>query len=65
MAASRRRFREYVDRGVLPKARADGCAREYLLVRRAFAKTILPHIDVELMKKVQSIQWLRQSDGRK
>ena len=27
-------FREYVDRGVLPKARADGCSREYLLVRR-------------------------------
>jgi hypothetical protein len=58
-------FREYVDRGVLPKARADGCPREYQLVRRAFAKTIYPHIDVELMKKVQSIQWLRPSDGRK
>jgi hypothetical protein len=57
-------FREYVDQGVLPKARAEFCAREYLQVRRAFAKTILPHIDVELMKKVQSIQWLRQSDGR-
>jgi len=57
-------FQEYVDRGVLPRARADQCAHEYLLVRRAFAKTILPHIDVELMKKVQSIQWLRESDGR-
>ena len=31
---------------------------------RAFAKSLLPHIDVELMKKVQSIQWLRESDGR-
>ena len=58
-------FREYVDRGVLPKARAEGCSREYLLVRRAFAKTIYPYIDVELMKKVQSVQWLRQTDGRK
>lgn len=58
-------FRDYVDSGVLPKARADGCSREYQLVRRAFAKTIYPHIDVELMKKVQSIQWLRQTDGRK
>jgi hypothetical protein len=57
-------FRDYVDRGVLPKARAEQCPREYLLVRRAFAKTILPHIDVELMKKVQSIQWLRPTDGR-
>jgi hypothetical protein len=57
-------FREYVDRGVLPKARAEGCAREYRLVRRAFAKTIYPHIDQELMKKVQAIQWLRPTDGR-
>jgi hypothetical protein len=58
-------FREYVDRGVLPKARADQCPHEYSLVRRAFAKTILPHIDQGMMKKVQSIQWLRPSDGRK
>jgi hypothetical protein len=57
-------FREYVDRGVLPKARAEGCQREYLQVRRAFAKTIYPHIDQELMKKVQSTQWLRPNDGR-
>ena len=57
-------FQDYVDRGVLPKARADQCPREYLLVRRAFAKSLLPHIDVELMKKVQSIQWLRPTDGR-
>jgi len=57
-------FRDYVDKGVLPKTRADGCAREYQLVRRAFAKTLLPHIDVELMKKVQAVQWLRPTDGR-
>jgi hypothetical protein len=57
-------FRDYVDSGVLPKVRAQGCARENQLVRRAFAKTILPHIDVELMKKVQSINWLRPTDGR-
>jgi hypothetical protein len=58
-------FKEYVDQGILPKARAEQCPREYQLVRRAFAKTILPHVDLDLMKKVQSIQWLRQSDGRK
>lgn len=57
-------FREYADKGILPKTRAEGCAREYQVVRRAFAKTIYPHIDVELMKKVQAIQWLRQGDGR-
>ena len=58
-------FKEYVDQGILPKARAEQCPREYQLVRRAFAKTILPHVDLDLMKKVQSIQWLRPSDGRK
>jgi Putative metallopeptidase len=57
-------FREYVDKGILPKARAGGCAREYQQVRRAFTKTIYPHIDQELMKKVQSVQWLRSTDGR-
>jgi putative metallopeptidase DUF4344 len=58
-------FQDYVDRGVLPKVRAEQCPREYALVRRAFAKSLLPHIDVDLMKKVQAIQWLRETDGRK
>jgi hypothetical protein len=58
-------FRDFVDNGVLPKARANGCAREHQVVKKAFAKTILPHIDQQLMKTVQSVQWLRQTDGRK
>ena len=58
-------FREYADCGVLPKARAEGCSREYQLVRRAFAKTIYPHIDQELMKKVQSVQWLVTGAARR
>ncbi|MCC6888075.1 MAG: hypothetical protein IT536_06010 [Hyphomicrobiales bacterium] len=57
-------FRDYIDQGILPKARASQCPREYQLVRRAFAKTVLPHVDLELMKKVQSVTWLRSSDGR-
>jgi hypothetical protein len=58
-------FREFVDNNVLPKVRANGCAREHQLVRKAFAKTILPHIDQDLMKVVQSVKWLRQTDGQK
>ena len=58
-------FKDVVDQNILPKARAAGCEREYRQVERAFAKTILPHVDKDLMKKVQSVQWLRQSDGRK
>lgn len=57
-------FKEYIDQGVLPKARAEFCTREYHQVRRAFAKTIFPYIDQNLMMRVQSIQWLRPSDGK-
>lgn len=56
-------FRDYVDRGVLPKERAVRCPAEYRQVRRAFGKTILPNINVELMKQVQSRRWLRPGDG--
>ena len=58
-------FKDEIDTGVLPQDRAPYCEREYQQVRRAFAKTILPHVDLELMKKVQSVQWLRPADGRK
>ncbi len=57
-------FKEFVDQNILPKSRAESCTREFHQVRRAFAKTILPHIDQDLMKRVQSIQWLRPSDGK-
>ena len=42
----------------LPAARADHCAREYKQVESAFAETILPFIDVDLLEKVKSIKWL-------
>lgn len=57
-------FKDVVEQGMLPKGRAEHCPREYQQVRRAFAKTILPHVDLELMKKVQSVQWVRPVDGR-
>jgi hypothetical protein len=56
-------FQSYVDSGVLPKERAVLCPREYRQVERAFAKTIFPHIDRDLMKRVQAKQWLRSTDG--
>lgn len=57
-------FKEFVEQGVLPKDRAAHCPAEYRQVRRAFTKTILPHIDTELMKRVQARTWLRPTDGR-
>lgn len=51
-------FQDFVDTGILPKSRADKCPSEYKQVERAFIKTILPYIDQEKMKKVQSLKWL-------
>jgi hypothetical protein len=55
-------FQDFVDKGALPPARAKNCAREYQLVRNAFVKTVLPYIDQAMMKKVQSMEWLREED---
>jgi putative metallopeptidase DUF4344 len=55
-------FQEFVDKGALPKERAANCKREYELVRNAFRKTVLPFVDLALMKKVQSTEWLRAED---
>ena len=57
-------FQDDVDKGVLPKERAADCRNEYERVKRAFALTVLPHIDQEQMKRVQTHQWLRPEDGQ-
>jgi hypothetical protein len=57
-------FKDFVDRGWLPKERADNCANEYQQVRQAFIKTILPFIDQELMKKVRAKDWLKAAEPR-
>jgi len=54
-------FKPYADR-YLPAARAPNCAYEYQLAKIAFDKTILPHIDPELMKKVESLKWLTAAE---
>jgi predicted HD phosphohydrolase len=50
-------FKQFVDLGWLPQARASGCAYEYQMAKLAFDKTILSHIDLDTMKKVQSAKW--------
>jgi len=54
----RETFKDFVQMKWLPKTRADDCEREYRQLELAFVKTILPFIDPDLRKKVQSIQWL-------
>jgi hypothetical protein len=56
-------FKDLVAKGMLPQARAKGCAREYKQIDHAFRKHIGPHIDQKLLKEVQARQWLRPDDG--
>jgi hypothetical protein len=51
-------FKEFVDKGELPKERAADCPREYAQIKAAFQKTVFPFVDQAMMKKVQARQWL-------
>jgi hypothetical protein len=52
-------FKDFIDKGWLPKERAASCAAEYQQVRQAFSKTVLPFINQSLIKKVQETDWLK------
>lgn len=54
-------FSDFVQ--LLPEGRRSQCVREYLHVKNSFARFVLPHVDVALMKKVQATEWLRNEDG--
>jgi hypothetical protein len=51
-------FKFLIDQNMLPVRRAQRCTNEFYALRFAFAKTILPHVDVTLLKRVQSASWL-------
>jgi hypothetical protein len=51
-------FQEFINRGWLPKKRADHCNQEFTQLKLAFVKTVLPFIDQDLMMRVQQTQWL-------
>jgi hypothetical protein len=51
-------FKFLIDQNLLPVRRAQRCTNEFYALRFAFAKTILPHVDVTLLKRVQSASWL-------
>ena len=52
-------FADLVDKGYLPKDRAEGCADEYEQVIKALNKLIGPYIDQTRAKQVRAKQWLR------
>jgi hypothetical protein len=55
---------DFVDSRWLPPDRAKVCADEYQTVKAAFAKTVLPFIDQEQMKKVQTKSWFTGQELR-
>jgi hypothetical protein len=55
-------FKEFVDRGWLPQARAAGCGQEFAQLKFAFVTTVLPFIDDGLMVKAQKTQWLTEQE---
>ncbi len=55
-------FQEFVNLGWLPKKRADHCGQEFSQLKLAFASTVLPYIDQNLMVRVQQTQWLTANE---
>ena len=57
--ADEKLFADLIEKGYLPKERADGCADEYDQVARAMTKLISPYIDQTRAKRVRAKQWLK------
>jgi hypothetical protein len=55
--AYRPNFEFLVSNGDLPDGRARYCAQEYRAVKRAFAQTIMPHVDVARLQQVRALDW--------
>ncbi len=55
-------FGDVVEKGQLPKARAEGCADEYAQVAHAMQKLIRPYIDQTLAKRVRAKRWFKFDD---
>jgi hypothetical protein len=53
------KFRFTFLKAMLPAARANGCESEFKEIQDGFARTMMPHIDVEQMEKVRKIKWLQ------
>ena len=57
--ADEKLFADLIERGYLPKDRAEGCADEYDQVARAMQKLIGPYIDQGRAKRVRAKRWLK------
>jgi hypothetical protein len=57
--ADEKLFADLVEKGHLPKERAEGCAGEYEQVDGAMTKLIRPYIDQARAKQVRAARWLQ------
>ena len=62
--ADKKLFADVVEKGFLPKKRADGCEIEYEDLTFAMTKLISPHIDKRLAKKFHEV-WTRTVSARR
>jgi hypothetical protein len=57
--ADEKLFADLIEKGYLPKDRADGCADEYDQVARAMKKLVGPYIDQARANRVRTKRWLK------
>jgi hypothetical protein len=57
-------FGDLVDRGILPKRRAQRCEGECEQIRKAFNLRIMPYVDPERLIKIRSTNWLNWIPGK-
>lgn len=55
-------FQSFINAGHLHPSRAATCRRDYEQAERAFVKTVLPHIDRDMMAIVRSAKWFYPED---
>lgn len=53
-------FADVIDKGRLPKGRAERCESEYLQIDFAFKKTITPYIDQKEIVRMRGKTWLKE-----
>ena len=63
--ADRKVFGDFVEKGFLPRERAEFCHEEYEQVQDAFQALVAPHIDQDLARKVFDRTWLGEQLSRR
>lgn len=60
--AAERSFDPSPAAGDLPLVRARGCPEEFTTLRDAFNAAVAPHLDQDLLRRVQVVQWIQFND---